>query len=381
MRIAYVCTDPGVPIFGCKGGSIHVQSVLRALLTRQANPVVFARRVGGEPPDDLRSIPVVRLDRPPSRETEPRERFLLAQNDVIDTVLSRHGPFDAVYERHALWSFAAMEYAARAGIPGLLEVNAPLVEEQRQYRDLVNEGPARIAADRAFRSASAVLAVSESLATRLRAEIDDEAKIRVIPNGVDCDRFAARVHRAGPPTIGFVGSLRPWHGAEQLLEAFLRLMAHGVDARLLVVGDGPLMPWLERRSARTAGSVELAGAVPPALVPEYLSRTDIAVAPYPSLPGFYFSPLKLFEYMAAGCAIVASEIGQVSEVLDNGRTGLLYEPDDLEGLTDRLATLAGDAGLRGRLGTAAKLDAHRSHTWLGVADRILALAGAEGVTA
>lgn len=118
MRLAYVCTDPGVPVFGGKGGSVHVQSVVRALVSKGVDVTLFARRVGGAAPEGLEGVRVVRLDRPPSKAPEEREPFLLAQNVELRDALERHGPFDMVYERHALWSFAAMEFAGEAGVPG-----------------------------------------------------------------------------------------------------------------------------------------------------------------------------------------------------------------------------------------------------------------------
>ena len=374
MRLAYVCTDPGVPVFGAKGGSIHVQSVLRALVARGVEITLFARRKGGEAPTGLSGVRVVRLDRPPSKEPAVREPFLLGQNEELAAALDAGGPFDLVYERHALWSYAAMEFARSAGVPGLLEVNAPLVEEQRKYRALEREADAERAASRAFDAATSLLAVSEPLAAWLKARVTEPGRVRVVPNGVEVSRFQARRPSEGPVTIGFVGSLRAWHGVEQLLEVYLGLRETWPEARLRVVGDGPLMPWLERRSARAANSVDLIGAVQPDHVPAELAKIDIAVAPYPRLDSFYFSPLKLYEYMAAGCAIVASASGQVSDVIDHGTTGLLYEADDLDGMRSCLDRLTGDAGLRSRLGAAARERAEAEHGWDRVADQILALA-------
>jgi glycosyltransferase involved in cell wall biosynthesis len=101
---------------------------------------------------------------------------------------------------------------------------------------------------------------------------------------------------------------------------------------------------------------------------------DIATAPYPAGPDSYFSPLKLFEYMAAGRAVVASRTGQATGVVEHGRTGWLCEPGDPAALADALATLAADPVLRRRLGAAARQAVCRAHTWDHVAVRILELA-------
>ncbi len=383
MKIAYVCTDPGVPVFGHKGGSIHVQSVVRALLARGAEVVLFARRIGGEAPAGLESVDVRRLSKAPSGQTVERERFLLDANAELRDLLAAEPGVDLVYERHSLFSHAAMEFARGAGIPGLLEVNAPLIEEQQRYRSLTLVAEAEAAATRCFAAAGSVLAVSRPLADRLEAETAARGRVHVVPNGVDISRFGPLVTpslpgKEGVVTIGFVGSLRPWHGVEQLVEAFLDLRREAVPVRLLIVGDGPMREMIDTACASQSESVVLTGAVPPVRVPGLLASMDIAVAPYPRMEHFYFSPLKLYEYMAAAVAIAASASGQVAEVIEDGRTGLLYKPDDPGGLYRVLARLISDAELRARLGMRARETADREHGWNRVAAKILELAGERG---
>src|SRR5262249_51468898 len=153
-----------------------------------------------------------------------------------------------VYERHALWSASPMEYARDRGIPGLLEVNAPLVQEQARYRTLHNAPLAMDMVRRAFRAASAVLAVSEEVASYVRRAEPASAHIQTVPNGVDPRRFHPGVAPTLPYsafTVGFVGSLKPWHGVDALLRAFARAAPLLPRSRLLIVGDGPQRPTLE----------------------------------------------------------------------------------------------------------------------------------------
>ena len=380
MKVAYVCTDPGVPVFGLKGGSIHAQSVVRALQSRGAEVVLFARRLGGGHPIGLEAIPVRQLSKAPSGQDASRERFLLEANAELRGLLAAERGLDLIYERHSLFSYAAMEHARDAGIPGLLEVNAPLIEEQQRFRSLTLVTEAEAADARCFGAAGAVLAVSRPLAERVARETAARGRVHVVPNGVDVSRFGPRVEPtlprpAGEVTIGFVGSLRPWHGVEQLVEAFLRLRRTTDGVRLLIVGDGPMREQLEASSAPAADSVVMTGAVAPAQVPGLLASMDIAVAPYPRIEEFYFSPLKLFEYMAAGVAIAASAAGQVGEVVEDDRTGLLYEPGDADGLVSVLRRLIADPALRARLGSRARETACLRHGWGFVAGKILELAG------
>jgi glycosyltransferase involved in cell wall biosynthesis len=102
---------------------------------------------------------------------------------------------------------------------------------------------------------------------------------------------------------------------------------------------------------------------------------DAAVAPYAPTESFYFSPLKVFEYMAAGLPVAASRIGQIGEVIRDGVNGLLLPPGDPEALAAALERLCRDRALRMRLGQAARATALKEHTWDAVAGKILRLAG------
>jgi glycosyltransferase involved in cell wall biosynthesis len=325
---------------------------------------------------------VRRLSKAPSGQTPEREQFLLDANSDLREMLSAEPGIDLVYERHSLFSFAAMEFAKETGIPGLLEVNAPLVEEQQNYRSLTMVEQAQAAAARAFEAARAVLAVSSPLAEWLEQQPEAAGRVHVVPNGVDVSRFQANKPylpaRKDLVTIGFVGSLRPWHGVELLVEAFLRLRQELVPMRLLVVGDGPMRAQIEALCEREHADAVFTGTVCPTQVPGLLASMDIAVAPYPPMDRFYFSPLKLFEYMAAGVAIAASASGQVSQVIDHGQTGLLYEPDDADGLYRVLQQLTSNATLRRQLGASAREAAVHRHGWDSVAGRILDLANEYG---
>src|SRR5688572_12796554 len=160
MRIAYVCADPGVPVFGRKGCSVHVQEVLRGLLRRGIEVDLFATRIGGPPPGALLPVRVHDLSAVVARGVG-REGARHAANRDVRLALGRSGPFDAVYERYSLWSFAGMEFARDARTPGILEVNAPLIDEQDEHRELVDRRSAERAQQRCFAAASALVAVSD----------------------------------------------------------------------------------------------------------------------------------------------------------------------------------------------------------------------------
>ncbi len=383
MRVAYVCTDPGVGVFGRKGASVHAQEVVRALRRRGEVVELFVARVGGRPPPDLADLAVHDLGRPSDRDQARRERSLMAANDRLRDRLHAAGLFDLVYERYALWGHAGMAYACGAGIPGVLEVNAPLIDEQAAHRDLVDRAAAERVARTVLGAATARIAVSAGVARWVRRRIRATQTVHVVPNGVDPGRFAPRAPAASRSavTVGFVGTLKPWHGTDVLLEAFRRLAAaaDGHDLRLLVVGDGPLRQTLASAAAAAgiADQVTFTGSVEPAEVPALLAATDIAVAPYPPRQDDYFSPLKVYEYLAAGVPVVASRVGQVPDVIRDGVTGLLVEPGDPAELAAAIATLRRDPLLRTRMGHAGRAHVIRHHTWDRVVDRILALAAGD----
>ncbi|CAN5711885.1 glycosyltransferase family 4 protein [soil metagenome] len=377
-RLAYVCADGGVPVFGNKGSSVHVQEMVRALRAEGATVDIFATRFDGEAPEGLETVTVHALPALPRGDLRVRERAAMAGNVALLARLQETGPFDVVYERYSLWSHAGMEHAERSAIPGILEVNAPLIAEQSAHRGLHHVQEAEDAAARAFAAASALVAVSPGVAAYLQRQSAAQGRVHVIANGVDPERFyvVGRREPGDALTVGFVGTLKPWHGLDVLVDAFVIALEAVPSLRLLVVGDGPERASVEGRIA-AAGIVEnvtFTGAVPPAAIPALLARMDIAVAPYPDLADFYFSPLKLYEYMAAGLAVVASRVGTIPRDLRDGREGMLYPPGSTGGLADALLRLAADEPLRRRLGRAARAAVRRDHTWRGVARRTLAVA-------
>ena len=216
-RVAYLCADPGVPVFGTKGSSVHVQEIVRAWRGTGAVVTVYCTRLGTERPSDLADLDVVEV-KPESVPGPARERAVQdAALGLADEVL-RNG-CGLFYERYSLFSPALSVVARILDVPSVLEVNAPLIEEQQRYRQLLDVKKAETVFRRNAATADVVACVSDPVVRWVRARVPT-ARTVLAPNGVNVDRIPARrPGRRNPDhlTVGFVGTLKPWHGVPGLL--------------------------------------------------------------------------------------------------------------------------------------------------------------------
>jgi len=327
----------------------------------------------------LEAVAVHGLPRAPKGDTATRERALQAADAGLAAALAACDPIELLYERASLWSVAGLEAARAREIPTVLEVNAPLVDEQAEHRELVDRAAAEAIVTRQAAAATVLAAVSLGVADHLRARHPEAVtRIHVVPNGVDPVRFGAPAtpDPERPFTVGFVGTLKPWHGLEVLVEAFARAHDQLPEARLLVVGDGPGRACLERdlASRGLTAAAELTGAVAPDAVPALLARMDASTAPYPAHEPFYFSPLKVVESMAAGVCVVVSRVGELATLVEDGHTGRLVAPGDPAALGAALVALGRDAAARGAMAAAGRRAVLEHRTWDAVVERVLDLA-------
>ncbi len=288
---------------------------------------------------------------------------------------------DVIYERYSLYLLAGILLHRMTGTPLILEINAPLAEERQKYGGL---GLPRLAAavERwTWRNADRVLPVTDRLAQYQRRAGIAERRIVVIPNGVDPERFAdadkaaakAVAGLVGRLVLGFAGFMREWHGLDHVID-MLPDLETAVPFHLVLVGDGPARPALEQQVARLdlGSRVTFAGTVDQNAYARLLKTFDIALQPQSVA---YASPLKLFEYMAAGAAIVAPDQDNLREVLVEDETALLFDPGDTLAMVAVVRRLAGDEALRTRLGNAARQAIFdRGFTWRHNAERIAAMA-------
>ena len=366
MHIAYVCLDPGIPVFGTKGASVHIQEVVREYRRRGHDVTVYATRRGSDVPDDLAELRIV--DVPiTTRDEEERERAQQAASASVSDMV-RAGGYDLVYERYSLFSTVIAE----CGVPGILEVNAPLIDEQRTHRVLVDEQAADAALQEQVQAALATICVSDPVRDWVIARTEG-TRVFTVPNGVNVHRITPQPESPGAPVVTFVGTLKPWHGVDVLLRA--RAQAHK-DWKLRIIGDGPVRAELDDLARSLGIDVDFRGAVAPDAIPQHMAGTAIGVAPYPAMDtdsDQYFSPLKVYEYMAAGLPVVASRVGQLPEIM--GESAYLVPPSDPEALAEALDALVANPVERARVGSDNRRQAEREHSWTGTVDHILAHAG------
>lgn len=379
-HLVYICADRGIPVGGHMGSSVHLRQLAAALARVDFDTTLLAARTQV---DDI--IPGVSIE-PLSKESlslrisqvvqakagqEKGRVFLdLARNMELSRKLDRlhrENPIDAVLERMSLFSFAGLQFARRKNVPYLLEVNAPLADEHKRHRQMELDDFASAIESTVLAEADRVIAVSSAIRNFAVSCGTKPEHIAVLPNAAD-EMFHA-ISAESPPAsqsfvVGFVGSLKPWHGLLDLIEAFRLLLKDIPDARLLIVGEGPERTALESKTRRLGieDNVNWAGMVKHEDVPGLLSQMHVAVAPYPTMAGFYFSPLKIAEYLASGRAIVASRVGQVAEILKNRKTALLCQPGDVPALARCFKLLYSDPRLRQELGERAR-ELSKNMTW------------------
>lgn len=287
--------------------------------------------------------------------------------------------FDVLHERYNLCSIGGVLASRHLGIPLVLEVNADMLEEH-EYIGRPYKGIRKIyavwATKLCFHAAARIISVSSDLKEHLvrKWRLPPE-KIVVLPNAADIDLFdqamdpeqTRRELALGKgPLVVFVGGFYCWHDVGLLVESFHNVLQVCPDSRLILIGYGHIWEPIENKIAQLGigYAVILKGIIAHEHIPRYLCAADVAVAPFESFfPWKGGSALKVFEYMAAGKAIVATSTGQVAEVLRHGHNGLLVSPGDVAGFAGAILYLLNNPAEGARLGRNARQDAIMKHSW------------------
>lgn len=367
MRILYAAIDQQVP--GTTGGSVHVTAVAEGLAALGHDVHVLATPGTGGFPDGRVHWHAMT---PPFGAKELR----WARAGAVRRLASDLRP-DAVIERYYNFGGEGIAAGAAVGATTVLEVNAPVVDHPGSLKKALDRAllfqPMRRWRERLCTRADLIVTPTAAILP----PGTPASKIVELEWGADTDRFRPDAEAAlpflRPPGIVavFAGAFRSWHGAINLVRAIRQLRERGRrDLAGLFIGDGPELAAV-RDESRGIEHVAVTGAVPHGLMPACLAAADIGVAPFdvsahrPLSLGFYWSPLKIFEYMSAGLPVVAPAIDRIPSLVSHEREGLLYDPASATALADSLDRLADDAALRARLGRAARERAVREYSWKG----------------
>jgi glycosyltransferase involved in cell wall biosynthesis len=294
-------------------------------------------------------------------------------------IISRERP-DLLFVRKS-FVVSSMFAAKLKRIPFVWEVNAPLFEKEAFVeRRILLPSLLKLLEVKTNQRADALTVVSRSLKDHYVERGVPAERIFVNPNGVDPDRFSPEVSPdrirkrcglEGKLAIGFSGGFKAWHGIDSFLDSVPAIADPHPEVRFVLIGAAETEAYSRRIKPPHSDRVIFSGLVPYGEVPEWLAAMDILVAPYPPMEFFYFSPLKIFEYMAMAKPVVASRQGQLGEVISDGENGFLFEPGSLEEMLEKMRGLLDDAELRRRLGEEARRTIMENYTWGHNAQRAL----------
>lgn len=270
-----------------------------------------------------------------------------------------------------LCGMAALRAGRALGFPVVYEVRG--LWEEAMLRRSLRYRLARAMETRVCRQASAVVTISDGLKREFLSRGISDAKIHVIPNGVDTDVFQPTppdpqwraAHRLGDgPVLLYLGALRDYEGVDLLFDALPRIRGRFPAAKLAVVGDGEAKHALAERARALGQAVTLLPPVPHSEVKQCYASADIVVYPRrPTRATELVTPLKPLEAMAMGKPIVASDVGGLRELLADGETARLFSAGSAAALADAVIELLGNGLLRSRLGETARRVAREHRDW------------------
>jgi glycosyltransferase involved in cell wall biosynthesis len=375
VRILYSAIDQQIP--GTKGGSTHVRAVAEGLAARGHEVHVAVSLGNGAVP----AMPGVTWHgvAPPCRRAQLRLFRRGTLRDLARTVRPH-----VVIERYHNFGGEGLLAARAMKARTVLEVNAPVIDYPGSPKHLLDR---LLIAEPMRRWREWQCRVADLIVTPTREILPPGTPVtRVIETewGADTERFRpdvdvpqatlppplALARSEGRVIVVFVGAFRTWHGVLHLVRAMEQLRTRGRrDFQAVLIGDGPERPGVEARvNAAGLDNVTLLGARPHDEIPGYLAAAHIGVAPFdidahaPLSLTFYWSPLKVFEYMAAGLPVVAPDIPRLRTVIEPPACGLLYDGARPDGLADALESLA-DPARRATMGAAARTRAVERFSW------------------
>ncbi|MCZ4409293.1 glycosyltransferase family 4 protein [Cryomorphaceae bacterium 1068] len=386
MKILYYSPHPQLKLNAPTGYGTHMREMIAAWRKMDVEVKTFiAGDFGGDGYGDARPSKFARFKKfIPSILWETLKDFQLIRFDKslepsLRSLIKEFEP-DLIYERVAYLQNSGVKTAENVGIKHVAEINAPYPEERVYFSGksfFLNQ--AKDHERQILAKSDLVTVVSSDLKEHLQKKLTDiDSKIVVIPNCVNpsetthssSDVVAVResYQLSGKTTIGFVGSIFPYHGVDLLIDAFSQIDS-SVDARLLIVGDGEALPEL-KANARSLGILDrciFTGSVPHREVYPLIETMDICCMPDSN---WYGSPVKIFEYGLMKKPVIAPDLGPLRDVMSDGENGLLVEPN-AEALKDAIDKLVKNSELREKIAIAWHEKVLLEYTWDTAAKKVL----------
>jgi len=338
---------------------------------------------GYQPPEDKREAYERRQNSSLKRTlrkylNEPKCLLMNAKHLVQENKILKEMNPDVVISRFTLYGFSSLALCKSRKIPFVIEADNPPIYENNSFYGKENIHLDRIAKtieQKNLMQADAIIVLSNILKDFFVSKGVHENKMFVIPNGADPDKFYPRLrddflvekfNLKGKRVIGWIGSLDGgWQGLENLVKMTQNVLSQQEDIVFMYVGGAKNKQRFQDLIEETGFNdrVILPGLVPYIEIPRYLSVMDIVIAPYPKLDFWYPSSMKIFEYMGCGKAVVASGVGQINEVIEDGVNGSLFDPDIKDDLTKKVLSLARKPDLCRLLGANAHKTVLQKYTW------------------
>jgi len=370
VRILYVASDQTIP--GSTGGSVHVLEVARGLASRGHEVHAIVHRSEGLPArEDRDGVHWYRVS------WSPPHRFFRFRARAAAAAIAAEVQPEAVMERYYNFGGEGVLAAADRGLPVLLEVNSPILDHPGSLKGALD----------ALTLVRPLSRYRESLcrqATALVAPILDivpeaaRSKTEIVTWGANVDLFRPSPSRdetrrrlgvpEGAMVVLFSGSFRPWHGVH-VFERAARRLERRADIHFLLLGGPAARPGDGFRGGHL-------GRRPYDELPELLGAGDVGVAPYDTARlgqlrlGFYWSPLKIFEYMASGLATVTIPRFPLTEIVREGEEGFHFREGDADDLARVIERLADEPDFRQRLGLGARARIVERYSWARHCERL-----------
>lgn len=299
--------------------------------------------------------------------------YFQKENELVETFRP-----ELIVGRLEYATFSFVKTAKKYNLPLIVEVDAPPFYEAKHFHPKCLRNPWLAFGIEKYVTRRADYSIMQSRQLYEyylnHAKLDPE-KTTWTSNGADIEKFAPtpknpktmkKYELNGKSVIGFIGSLGTWHGLDNLLHMIESVVQSNAQAVFMIVGAGGTDEIRFREILKNKNlmqNVILTGHIDYDKVPEYLDLMDVVLAPYPAFDFFYFSPIKLFEYMAAGKPVLLTKVGQLAEIIKDRENGVFCDPKDPADVAQKINHLLENPELRKHIGKKARETIEKEYTW------------------